>query len=73
MEDKVKKIIEEVRPYIVMHGGDVSLTEIKGGVVKLKVIGACVDCAMSDLTFDTMLGGMLKEKVPEIKKIVIEN
>jgi Fe-S cluster biogenesis protein NfuA len=71
MEEKVQKIIDEVRPYIMMHGGDVSLIDIKEGVVKLKIAGACVGCAMSDLTFDTMLGGMLKEKIPEIKKVVI--
>jgi Fe-S cluster biogenesis protein NfuA len=73
MENEVQKIIDEVRPYIIMHGGDVSLINIEKGVVKLKVTGACAGCSMSDLTFDTMLGGMLKEKVPEVKKIIIEN
>lgn len=71
MEEKVQKIIDKVKPYIVMHGGDVSLVEIKNGIVKLKVSGACANCPMSDTTFNEMLGGMLKEEIPEVKEIII--
>jgi Fe-S cluster biogenesis protein NfuA len=73
MQQKVQKIIEKVRPYIIMHGGDVSLVDIKNNIVKLKVTGACAHCSLSDLTFNKMLGGMFKEEVPEIKDIIIEN
>jgi len=73
MEEKVQKIIDKMRPYIKMHGGDVELLEIKEGIVKLKVSGACAGCYMSHVTFDEMLGGMIKEEVPEIKGVVIEN
>jgi len=71
LENKIEKIIEEVRPYIQMHGGDVELLDIAGGIVKLKVSGACVGCAMSHVTFDQMIGGMIREKIPEIKEIII--
>jgi len=71
MYKKIQKIIDEMRPYIIMHGGDVSLVDIQNGVVKLKVSGACTYCAMSNETFNGMLGGMIKEKVPEIKEVVI--
>jgi Fe-S cluster biogenesis protein NfuA len=72
MEEKVQKIIDKMRPYIQMHGGDVSLLEINDGIVKLKVSGACVGCGMHDETFNGMLGGMIKEEVPEVKDIIIE-
>ncbi|MFH0804242.1 MAG: NifU family protein [Candidatus Zambryskibacteria bacterium] len=71
MQKKVQKIIEKMRPYIQMHGGDVSLVEIKDKIVKLKVSGACVGCGMADETFSGMLGGMIKEEVPEVKEVVI--
>lgn len=56
-----------------MHGGDVELVDIKDEVVKIKVSGACVGCAMSDQTFNNMLGGMIKEEVPEVKDLIIIN
>jgi Fe-S cluster biogenesis protein NfuA len=81
MQEKVQKIIDKVRPYIQMHGGNVELLEIvesnpstsSGQVVKLKVSGACAHCQLSDETFKVMLGGMIKEEVPEIKNLIIEN
>ncbi|MEK7200578.1 MAG: NifU family protein [Patescibacteria group bacterium] len=73
MQEKLQKIIDKMRPYIQMHGGDVSLVDIKDGIVKIKVSGACVGCAMSDETFNSMLGGMIKEEVPEVKNLIIVN
>ena len=37
-----------------MHGGDVSLVDIKDGVVKIKVSGACIGCELHDQTFNGM-------------------
>lgn len=79
MQNKIQKIIDKVRPYIQMHGGDVELLEVvesdpstgSGQVVKLKVSGACVGCRLADETFNHMLGGMIKEEVPEVKEIII--
>ena len=70
-----------MRPYIQMHGGDVELVDIveedpstsSGQVVKLKVSGKCVGCEFHDQTFNNMLGNMIKEKIPEIKEIIITN
>lgn len=73
MEQKIKKIIEKMRPYIQMHSGDVSLVEIKDGIVKIKVTGACAGCGLAHMTYNEMLGSMIKEEVPEIKDLIIEN
>ena len=73
MHEKIQKIIDKVRPYIQMHGGDVKLLEITDGIVKLKISGACVGCGLAHETFDIMIGGMIKEEVPEIKGVIIEN
>lgn len=56
-----------------MHGGDVTLLDITDGIVKIKVTGACVGCELANETYDGMLGSMIKEEVPEIKNIIIEN
>lgn len=68
---KIEKILQKVRPYIQMHGGDVILLEAKKGTVKLKIYGACVGCPLADLTYNKMLGTLLKEEIPEIKKVIL--
>lgn len=73
MEEKVQKILDKMRPFVQMHGGDVSLVDITDNVVKIRVTGACVNCSLADLTYRDMFGGILKEEVPEVKDIIIES
>ena len=49
--------------------GDVSLIGIKDGIVTLNISGACVGCSLADLTYNKLIGGLLKEEVPGIKEV----
>ncbi|MEK7181063.1 MAG: NifU family protein [Patescibacteria group bacterium] len=71
MEEKVEVILKKVRPFIQLHGGDVNLVGIKKGVVTLRVEGVCVDCPLADLTYNKMVGNLIKEEVPGIKKVIL--
>lgn len=73
VEERIEKIISQIRPYVHMHGGDVHLENVSDGVVTLKVSGACAHCSLSDITYNKMLGGILREEIPEIKDIIINN
>ncbi|MGC9599176.1 MAG: NifU family protein [Minisyncoccia bacterium] len=57
-----------------MHGGDVQLTGVDAdaGVVRLAVSGKCVDCPWVELTYQTMLGDILKKEVAGIREIIVE-
>ena len=66
---RVEDILTKVRPYIQMHGGDVSLIGVKDGIVTLNISGACVGCSLADLTYNKLVGGLLKEEVPGIKEV----
>jgi len=70
-EEKIKKIIEKVRPFIKMHGGDVEFAGIEDEKVVLAIKGACVGCALADLTYNEMIGGIIKEEIPEVKGIIL--
>jgi Fe-S cluster biogenesis protein NfuA len=68
---KVENVLKKVRPYIQMHGGDVSLISVENGAATLKISGACAHCSMADLTYNKLIGELLKEEVPEVKEIVL--
>jgi Fe-S cluster biogenesis protein NfuA len=70
-EENIGIILEKVRPYIKMHGGDVELLSFKDAIVTLVVSGACADCRLADLTYNTLIAGLLREEVSGIKEIVI--
>jgi Fe-S cluster biogenesis protein NfuA len=63
MEEKVKTFIEEIRPYIQSHGGDVEFVSLEGNVVKLKLLGACRSCSGAVMTLHNGIEVQLKELV----------
>jgi Fe-S cluster biogenesis protein NfuA len=66
LEDKISEVLEQsVRPFLAMHGGDVELESVKGGIVKLKLRGACQGCSMAAITFQMGVEQMLIEKFPD--------
>jgi len=69
IKSQINKILDDVRPSLQMHGGDVELKSFQNGVVELKVTGACHGCAMASVTFGAGLGEMLKQKIPVIKEV----
>jgi Fe-S cluster biogenesis protein NfuA len=71
MKEKIKEVIEkEVRPLLAMEGGNIDLVSAENGVVKVMLSGACAGCPMSQYTLVNFVEATLKEKVPEIKKVV---
>ncbi len=71
MLEKVKAVLEEIRPALQADGGDLELVEVTDdGVVKLKLVGACGTCPMSQMTLKMGIEKRLKEKLPEVKEVV---
>jgi Fe-S cluster biogenesis protein NfuA len=71
MEDKVRAVLEEIRPRLQADGGDVELVEIaEGGVVKVRLKGACGHCPMSTMTLKMGIERRIKEVVPEVTEVI---
>ena len=70
--ESVNEILGKVRPYIQMHGGDVALVGVKEGIVTLNISGACSHCLLADLTYNTLVSGLLHDELVDVKEVVIE-
>jgi Fe-S cluster biogenesis protein NfuA len=70
VKEKVEKALEKIRPSLMADGGNVELIDVEGGVVKLKLTGACGGCPMSQLTLKMGIERFLKKEIPEIKEVV---
>ena len=66
MREKVEKVLEEIRVALQQDGGDVELVDIQDGIVKVKLVGACGGCPMSQITLKNGIEKRLKELVPEV-------
>ena len=71
MEEKVRAALEAIRPMLQADGGDVELVAVKeGGIVEVKLTGACGGCPMAQMTLKNGIERIVKEKVPEITEVV---
>jgi len=69
MREKVEEILKQIRPSLQADGGDVELVDVVDGVVKLRLKGSCAGCPMSQMTLAFGIERVLREKVPEVKKV----
>jgi Fe-S cluster biogenesis protein NfuA len=70
MKEKVQQSLNKIRPGLQADGGDVVLVDVKEGVVKVKLTGACGGCPMSQMTLKMGIERQLKKDVPEIKEVI---
>ena len=67
----MKQVIEErINPGIAMHGGNVTLVEVREDVAYLEMSGGCQGCGMAAVTLKQGIERMLTEEVPEIQGVV---
>lgn len=70
MEEKIKKVIDELRPYLINDGGNIEFVKYENNIVYIKMMGACADCMMLDYTLKDGIEQTIKEEVPEVKEVV---
>ena len=71
MKEKVKAILSKIRPSLQADGGDVELVEVTpDGIVKVRLVGACRGCPMSQMTLKMGIERKLKQAVSEVKGVV---
>ena len=70
MREKVEACLNEIRPALQADGGDVELVDIaEGGVVRVRLQGACGGCPMAALTLQMGVERTLKERIPEVTAV----
>lgn len=70
IENKIKEMIEEIRPYLNMDGGDIEFIKYEDKYVYVKLKGHCIECMGQDFTLKTYILGMLQEEIEEIEGII---
>lgn len=70
LENKVLAALEGLRPFLQNDGGDIELVEIsKNNVVRVKLLGACSSCSMSQMTMKAGVEEAIKRVAPEVTAV----
>ncbi len=73
LEERVRKGLAKVRPYLDSHGGDVELLSTDEGVVRLRLQGSCKSCPSSAITLKLAIEEAIYAAAPDVIAIEAEN
>ena len=73
IEARVRTALEEVRPYLDSHGGNVELVAVEGGVVRLRMEGSCSGCPSSAVTLKLAIEDAIRKHAPDVGEIQAED
>ena len=72
IETRVVGALEEVRPYLKSHGGNVELVSVEDGVARLRLEGSCHGCPSSTMTLKLTIEEAIFKAAPDLDRLEVE-
>lgn len=69
-ELKIQEIIDKLRPFLINDGGNIEFIKYENNIVYIKMLGACANCQMLDLTLKDGIAAAIINEVPEVEDVV---
>lgn len=69
-EEKIKEILEKLRPFLISDGGNLEYVKYENNIVYIRLMGACANCQMLDYTLKDGIEAAIQEEVPEVLEVV---
>ena len=69
-EIKIKEIIDKLRPFLINDGGNIEFIKYEDNFVYIKMMGACANCQMLDITLKDGIESAIINEVPEVKGVI---
>ena len=72
-KEKIIEVLDALRPYLINDGGNIEFIKYENNIAYIKMMGACSNCEMLDLTLKDGIEAAIKEEVPEVKEVINVN
>jgi len=69
----IETALQEIRPFLEADGGNISLVDITNDTVSVQLEGACIGCAVNQMTLKNGVEATIKKHAPQIKRIIEVN
>ena len=70
IELKIIALIDKIRPFLISDGGNLEFVKYEDNIVYIKLLGACKDCSLIDVTLKDGIEEIIINEIPEIKEVV---
>ena len=69
MIDQIEKALNEIRPMLAMHLGNIEFVKFEEGTVFVRLLGTCHGCPLSQLTLKAGVEELLKARVEGVTSV----
>jgi Fe-S cluster biogenesis protein NfuA len=74
LENKVRNVLDQIRPYLQADGGDIKFMELtEDNVVNVEMQGSCGSCPFSRMTLKNGVEEAVRKALPEITAVEAVN
>ena len=73
MKKKKKKIIEiinKLKPFLINDGGNIEFVKYEDNIVYIKMMGACANCQMLDVTLKEGMEAAIMSEVKNVRGVI---
>ena len=68
---RLRELIDKLRPFLISDGGNLEFVKYEDNIVYIRLLGACKDCDMMDITLKEGIEEIIISELPEVKEVRI--
>ena len=69
VELRIIALIDKIRPFLINDGGNLEFIKYENNIVYVKLLGACDECEMMDITLKDGIEELIINEIPEVKEV----
>ena len=67
---KIQEIIDKLRPFLINDGGNIEFVKYEDNIVYIRMMGACANCQMLDITLRDGIAAAIINEIPDVKDVI---
>ena len=67
--DKIILLVDKLKPFLMNDGGNLEFVKYEDNIVYVRMMGACKDCDMMDITLKEGIEEIINNEIPEVKEV----
>ena len=68
--EKIIEIINKLKPFLINDGGNIEFIKYEDGIVYIRMMGACANCQMLDLTLKEGIEAAIMSEVESVRGVL---
>ncbi len=69
-KEQIIEIINKLKPFLISDGGDIEFVKYEDNIVYIKMMGACANCQMLDVTLKEGIEEAIKSEVKNVRGVI---